>query len=105
MTTQTKSTHTPGPWELVHHTAPQHDGDRAIYGPGKNAKFICDMNGGPNDDSEILANARLISAAPEMLEMLYIVLPAVEEADEFNKPTHKNGPKVRAIIAKAEGRI
>lgn len=102
MTTQTKTTYTPGPWKVLHHTAPQHDGDRAVYGPGN--KLICDMNGGPNDDSETLANTRLIASAPEMLEMLYTVLPAVEEADEFNKPTHKNGPKVRALIAKAEGR-
>lgn len=42
---------------------------------------------------------------PEMLEMLYTVLPSVEESDEFNKPSKKLGPIVRALIAKAEGRI
>ena len=46
----------------------------------------------------------LVKAAPELLAMLYAVLPAVEEADEFNKLTHKNGPKVRALIAKVDGR-
>ena len=60
--------HTPGPWKLLHHTAPRHDGDRAVYGPGN--KFICDMNGGQNDDDETLANARLIASGPEMLETL-----------------------------------
>lgn len=65
MTTQTKTTYTPGPWELCHRLAPDHAGDRVIYGPGKLPRFICDMDGGPNDDSETLANARLIAAAPD----------------------------------------
>ena len=94
MTTQTKTTHTPGPWKLLHHTAAQHDGDRAIYGPGD--KWIADMNGGPNDNSETLANARLIAAAPDMLRAL--------------KQLSKNyGMEVASIvfpvINKAEGRI
>lgn len=37
--------------------------------------------------------------------MLYAVLPSVEEADEFNKPTRKLGPLVRALIKKAEGEL
>lgn len=104
MTTQTKTTYTPGPWELVHHTAPEHDGDRAIYGPGKNAKFICDMNGGPNDDSETLANARLIASAPELLEIAHAyrnLLKSMSHSDgevaTFNY--------IESVLAKAEGRI
>lgn len=58
---------------------------------------------GNNPGSECGANARLIAVAPEMLEMLYAVLPAAEEADQFNKPDRKLGPKVRALIAKATG--
>lgn len=103
MTTQNEVRFTPDPWKLLHHTAPQHDGDRAIYGPGN--KVIAEMNGGANDDREVLANAKLIAVAPDMLEMLYTVLPAVEESDEFNKPGKKLGTIVRNLIAKAEGRI
>ena len=94
-------THTPGPWELRHE---RHLGKTDhIIKIGTSAVYF--QRGVGQTEAETVMNARLISAAPEMLEMLYIVLPAVEEADEFNKPTHKNGPKVRAIIAKAEGRI
>lgn len=39
----------------------------------------------------------------ELLEMLYLALPSIEESDKFNKPTHKLGPKVRALITKAKG--
>jgi hypothetical protein len=86
-----KTQHTPGPWKLLHHTCPQHDGDRAIYGLGD--KWIADMNGGTNDDSEVLANARLISVAPEMIDTLKklsknygmeiasIVLPIIRKAE------------------------
>lgn len=44
------------------------------------------------------------ATAPEMLEMLYKLLPCAEESDEFNKPSHKIGPRVLALIAKAEGK-
>lgn len=101
MTTQTETTHTPGPWELLHHTAPQHDGDRAVYGPGN--KLICDMNGGPNDDSETLANARLIAAAPELLKIARDYLDVIKACvgGEENKTVNE----VKNIIFKAEGRI
>ena len=33
MTTQTKTTHTPGPWKVLHHDGARHDGDRGVYGP------------------------------------------------------------------------
>ena len=40
---------------------------------------------------------------PELLEMLYTLLPCAEESDKFNKPSHQLAPKVKALIAKAEG--
>lgn len=103
MTTQTKTTYSQGPWELLHHTAPRHDGDRAVYGPGN--KLICDMNGGPNDDSETLANARLIASAPELLEHLkrltnVVNNPKVSRADLLNISND-----AMISISKAEGRI
>ena len=53
------------------------------------------------DEDEAMANARLIAAAPDLLYMLELALPSVEEADEFNKPTAKLAPIIRALIAKA----
>ncbi len=102
MTTQTKTTYSQGPWELLHHTAPRHDGDRGIYWK---YGLICDMNGGPNDDSETLANARLIASAPELLEHLKRLVnvvnnPKVSRADILNISSEAIG-----IIKKAEGRI
>jgi hypothetical protein len=56
------------------------------------------------DDATRLSNARLIAAAPDLLEALYAALPCVEESEEFDKPT---GPKlsvtIRALLAQAEG--
>lgn len=103
-TIQTKTTYTPGPWELGHRLAPDHDGDRVIYGPGKLPRFICAMDGGPNDDSEILANARLIAAAPELLDAAKGLVWA------WNHPLGTKGTDAYAAalenaIAKAEGRI
>lgn len=54
---------------------------------------------------EALANAKLIGAAPELLDMLYLALPSVEESDEFNEPTRKLGPKIRALLKKIEGEL
>lgn len=53
-------------------------------------------------------NASLIAAAPEMLDMLYTVLPYIEEAQ--NDPAYKSGAvakitkQLKALIDKAEGK-
>ncbi len=99
MTTQTKTTHTPGPWKVLHHTAPQHDGDRAVYAPGN--KLICEMNGGPNDDSETLANARLIASAPDLLDSLRDILEMVTDNRLHGEEVYRAANAIR----KAEGRI
>lgn len=88
MNTQTKVKHTPGPWTFKEMF--QSRGDKMTY----------EIIGGA-----IKQDAILMSMAPEMLEMLYTVIPSVEEADEFNKPSKKLGPLVWALISKAEGRI
>ena len=73
--------HTPGPWE--------HDGTGLIYSmyveeEGGTATFICDVTEdsthaalcGPTPEEE--ANARLIAAAPELLEALQSVTHLLE---------------------------
>lgn len=49
---------------------------------------------------EALANARLIAAAPDLLSALKEALYAVTEIDN----AHKSLRRIRAAIAKAEGR-
>ena len=100
MTTQTKTTHTPGPWGWTYDGSSDYTLGQL---PDPQGVTVCNV--WERIHGKAIGNLNLISSAPDMLEMLYAVLPAVEEADEFNKPTHKNGPKVRALIAKAEGRI
>ena len=94
--------HSMGPWKVLHHTAPQHDGDRAVYAPGN--KLICEMNGGPNDDSETLANARLIASAPELLKALKRVSHAFY-VDGTSKALRVAFEGTKEIVAKSEGRI
>jgi hypothetical protein len=49
-------------------------------------------------------DARLIAAAPFLLELLLSALPYIEEGEEFNKLTHRNLSKqVRAVIAEYLG--
>ena len=58
-------------------------------------------------ETEKLANARLLAMAPEMLDLLYTVLPYIEDAEL--DPAYKSGAvarvtqQIRAAIQKAEG--
>lgn len=86
---------TAGPWRVG-------DAGFTVFGP---------PNGTPTPESitsiRKKANARLIAAAPDMLEALYNALPYVEDALDDNafKPGVVAGhvSKIRAAIAKAEG--
>ena len=71
--------HTPGPWTVeskdgssVSTTVPM--AETRTHGYRVGAQFICDLNDGEyheyQDGAEQLANARLIAAAPELLEAL-----------------------------------
>jgi hypothetical protein len=91
--------HTSGPW---------HIGKRypsgAIY--DEKGGEVCGFSNLLHP-AEIAANARLIAAAPELLDMLFLALPYVEEAE--NDPCNKKGAvrklvdDIRAALAKAEG--
>lgn len=107
--TQQVARHTPGPW-----TADEFDEDWT----GR----ICDLGWGlmvrrasaPPDDipseAESEANARLIAAAPDLLEVLRAVAPLIDSVDRMlegwngsdSKPPL--GPMIHAAIDKAEGR-
>ncbi|MDT3468959.1 hypothetical protein [Stenotrophomonas maltophilia] len=84
------SKHTPGPW------AYQEDSDaytHIVRGP--NNRFICQL--AQVTSAEIEANARLIAAAPELLEALERILKGALSLPRFAEEL------ARAAIAKATG--
>lgn len=102
--------HTPGPWHLRYNG--KHDGDRSVVGRSRD---ICAMDGGPSDDMETLANARLIAAAPELLEACKAGLAMLETARRYFPESARNSDTfsllnvtantIKPAIAKAEGRV
>lgn len=101
MSTQAK--HTPGPWEISQNEA----GELDICEEGA-GDMLADLAKCKNAE----ANARLISAAPEMLDALRVTLHRAEQARHSSEQL---GPiaaewldgiitEARQAIAKAEGR-
>jgi len=86
--------HTPGPWSVGKYT---------ITVDGPDGKILATITASTKDKE--LANARLIAAAPEMLDLLYAALPHVEDGEEFNKPQCRNLSKnIKELINKIEGK-
>lgn len=84
--------HTPGPWQTP--------GDGRIFGPGEDGENIADATWWPSDDgrdSESLANANLIAAAPDLLAACEALLAASE-----GRTSHAMD-MVREAVAKATG--
>ena len=91
--------HTPAPWHWASdHTHRQFD----IYQPSQQiGKHICTINNlspemlkGRNAETA-LANAKLIAAAPDLLEALCTALPFVE--DHEGSDIYKSGAVARAV--------
>jgi hypothetical protein len=88
--------HTPGPW----YTSRKPGSNRMrINAPGWGhlAKVVVRMSGSIGDCEDGLANARLIAAAPDLLE-------ALKDARYALYGNGAGNPKIDAAIAKAEGR-
>lgn len=95
-----KSTHTPGPWKVVGRDIRADDYIKV----GKGGYFSIAYMANPISRDDIMdANARLIAAAPELLEACKIALSTIN--DEYPKG-EMMGPKqaLKYAIAKAEGR-
>lgn len=101
------SAHTPGKWAIDRRRRARgyavaiFSGDRAICD-------VPDQNGDPGNDPESDANARLIAAAPDLLEALERAERALANTREHNP--HDLGPSdtliaVRAAIARAKGGV
>ena len=98
--------HTPGPWRVDatvalgaygvwtdYATHPGHDG--AGYG-----SQICSMLPTKRTDKTRDADAKLIAAAPDLLEACQTALAILESGPEYH---HEDGEFLRAAIAKARG--
>lgn len=108
---KTTAKHTPGPWK-AERLEGDHDltGDNwAVTGPGN--CFIADVNDADDGDNE--ANARLISAAPDLLAVANAVVQRygddiendreIEGAELVDFLVQYLYPSARAAIKKAKG--
>lgn len=89
--------HTPGPWTVVNWGTKS----KIIHG------LLCiATTGNQQTSSETDADARLIAAAPELLEALHRVVGELVYMDEKLPYSNANAALdiVRAAIAKAEGK-
>ena len=98
----TQSNHTAGPWHIG---LRQPTSDKFIY--GASGEEIADCDRETNFPQDNLANARLVSAAPELLAALQYCLEAANAHE--SKALHSGKlyeivqEKARAAIAKATG--
>jgi hypothetical protein len=95
----TETNHTPGPWEWQHDYESSPNWCSIMTKIGNKLTYIADVYRGE-------ADARLIAAAPDMLEALEALLPLAEDfyydvnhGDEYVEQF----VKARAAIAKAKG--
>lgn len=99
--------HTPGPWATVdaEWMISQRSGMGYRYFPVRSSGQTWDIANvfADEDDPEMLANARLIAAAPELLQELKRLLSMWEKAIGWEKDYMDMGDAARAAIAKAEG--
>ncbi len=95
------SKHTPGPWRVEHQNPSPTTGEWMIAGskPGYLAE-VRDCGSG-----DVRANARLIAAAPDLLEACELIVSAFDQlapmSSARNEPLQINA--ARAAIAKARG--
>jgi hypothetical protein len=101
--------HTPGPWNLVPADEDVKLGsafclDLSAIGWGSFARVVIRFNDESEPSKEGLANARLIAAAPDLLEALrYYASPEAWTVNQVEGADGDYGAKARAAIAKATG--
>lgn len=110
--------HTPGPWKITDFTDPDNGEVRRsafvnCAAPGEYPWSIASPMG-QSDDNRV-ANARLIAAAPDLLEAAKIALDSLRAWNEMNVPPHvrkqiaeiyESSPEIGGLVAaiqKAEG--
>jgi len=101
------SKHTPGPWKIG---SEQTDG-LGRYAQVQSSEEFGDIvarvcvahNANHTLNRSGRANARLIAAAPELLEALELILPYLTDGEDAGDEATALAPIVRAAIAKAKG--
>ena len=88
--------HTPGPWMASQAFFFGHDSLQITGTNGDTSPFLCRL---VDDTPDYTANARLIAAAPELLEVAHLIL--AEDLLDFLPEEYVS--RVRAAIAKATG--
>lgn len=94
-----RSTHAPAPWNES-----GYEGHIYVVSEGRP---LCRINTSFWSESEVDANAQLISSAPALYEALVDLAACAETFDEFHDPTSDWYPvlfAVRDALDKAEGR-
>lgn len=111
--------HTPGPWQMRDERYCINEILGNLEGPIEGqirGEKICEME--HTEDGQIFANAKLISAAPEMLSTLRSLISKVDQIDSSGRImcgdeigeilsgfTDFIDSNVRAIVQKATGRV
>lgn len=98
--------YTKGPWELDS-DALRGDSYTAINGEGWDelATVVTRMMGNAEDNPEGLANARLIAAAPELLEALELMVAMFADHTQYDEDGYETAAVAvaREVITKAKG--
>ena len=101
--------HTPGPWVLTISSGMVEDTKHTIAEIGTTGKYrgaVTRMQSAEHIDGigrdELIANARLIAAAPDMLEALKLCANYIANTESELGITLPCGENVRAAITKAE---
>lgn len=93
MSTEARSSpHTSGPWRVSKFNS--------MYVVAENGMQLARCSGSPGGEGE--ANARLIAAAPDMLEALRMIADIGEASQSINSLAHI-AKIARATLAKVEG--
>ena len=92
--------HTPGPWEL---RPDDMGGLSSLVFPAKQPHPVAGVTGYYSGNGERLANARLIAAAPELLEALQRLSAQCERLRLPGETESDAERTARAVIAKATG--
>lgn len=94
-----ESKHTPGPWTLL---SPNKKGYRYLRTDrwSKFARVVTILEGSESEDPEGLANALLITAAPDMLKALELAYDHLIVEDMLPSEV---GSKILSVIKKAKG--
>jgi hypothetical protein len=106
--THTKATHTPGPWEFTPDEIETKRGSHFVYriesSRGSDFLGTFDPNEDGGDYSEAEANARLIAAAPDLLEAVKTMVEVFRYRHGSSREIVDAVDALIVVIDKAEGR-